>query len=315
VARNPSFSIIVPTYQRREVVCDTLRALCRIDYDGAVEIIVVVDGSTDGTAEAVAKVECPFPLRVIEQDNRGLAAARNRGAAEAGHDVLLFLDDDMICEPDLLSRHAQSYAAGADAVIGRFTEPADPFAGFSTLSVAGATSRAGDEPVRSPFGLYGGHMSVRRSAFEQAGGFDESFTADGAYGYEDSDIAYRLLQHFAVHRNHGAVCQHLKRISPREYIGRARRSARAELRLLAKHPELGGELNEWAGALRISKRLRLLARVPIVPRVLVSAATWVAEAAMRTPLRSSRKLTRLCNLAYTVNYWSSVQRTRGIPRV
>jgi glycosyltransferase involved in cell wall biosynthesis len=311
VARNPSFSIVIPTYQRRDVVCGTLGALCRIEYDAAVEIIVVVDGSTDGTAEAVAKVECPFPLRVIEQENRGLAAARNRGAAEGGHDVLLFLDDDMICELDLLSRHAQSYAAGADAVVGQFTEPS----GFSTQDVTDPNRAAGDERVRSPFGLYGGHMSVRRSAFEEVGRFDESFTANGAYGYEDSDIVYRLMKRFAVHRNDGAVCQHLKRISAREYIGRGRSSARAELRLLAKHPELAGELNQWAGALRISKRPRFLARLPILPRLLVSAATWTAEAAMRTPLRSSPKLTRLCRLAYTVNYWSSVQRTRGIPRV
>ena len=63
----PSFSIIVPTYQRRDVVCDTVRAFCRLTYEGPVEIIVVVDGSTDGTAAALAVLDCPFPLRVIEQ--------------------------------------------------------------------------------------------------------------------------------------------------------------------------------------------------------------------------------------------------------
>ena len=104
LARNqqlPSFSIVVPTYQRRAVVCDAVRALARLDYPGELELIVVVDGSTDGTIEALAELECPFPFRILEQLNSGAAHARNRGAAAAANDIILFLDDDMICEIDL----------------------------------------------------------------------------------------------------------------------------------------------------------------------------------------------------------------------
>jgi glycosyltransferase involved in cell wall biosynthesis len=70
----PSISIIVPTYERRDVVCDVVRALCEVDYAAPVEIIVVVDGSSDGTAAALAGLECRSPLRIIEQDNYGAAA-------------------------------------------------------------------------------------------------------------------------------------------------------------------------------------------------------------------------------------------------
>src|SRR4051794_34409703 len=100
------------------MVCEAVRALGRLSYDGPIEIIVVVDGSTDGTAAALTQLDCAFPIRVIEQDNRGLAAARNRGATVATGEILLFLDDDMICGPDLVQQHARFHGEGADAVTG-----------------------------------------------------------------------------------------------------------------------------------------------------------------------------------------------------
>src|SRR6476469_7147811 len=102
----PTFSIVMPTFQRREVVCDALRSLTALKYGGDVEIIIVVDGSTDGRAEALAQIASPYPVRIIEQANRGASGARNRGASEARGDIILFLDDDMICESDLVEQHA-----------------------------------------------------------------------------------------------------------------------------------------------------------------------------------------------------------------
>ena len=61
-----SFSIVIPTFQRKAVVIEAVRAVQRIDYPGAVELIVVIDGSTDGTAAALAEVTGPVPLRIIE---------------------------------------------------------------------------------------------------------------------------------------------------------------------------------------------------------------------------------------------------------
>src|SRR5437868_3570039 len=117
--RRPSFSIIVPTYQRRDMVREAIYALSGLAYDGPIEIIVVVNGSTDGTAESVAKLDCRRQIRVVElQPNRGPAGARNRGASEATGDILLFLDDDMICDPNLVQQHARMYLEGADAVTG-----------------------------------------------------------------------------------------------------------------------------------------------------------------------------------------------------
>src|SRR5206468_10803541 len=168
-----------------------VRALCRLPYDGPIEIIVVVDGSTDGTAAALTKIDCAFPIRVVEQPNRGLAAARNRGGKEANGEILLFLDDDMICEPDLLQRHERSYRAGADAVTGEIPLHPQSKRGFVTDALARA-ARFRREPPVTAFHIYGGHLSIRGKVFDVLGGFDQQLHA-GGYGGEDLDLGLRLV--------------------------------------------------------------------------------------------------------------------------
>lgn len=70
----------MPTFQRRDLVCDMVEALWRIDYGGEFEVIVVVDGSTDNSASALRQLDHRGRLQVIEQANHGAAHARNRGA-------------------------------------------------------------------------------------------------------------------------------------------------------------------------------------------------------------------------------------------
>jgi GT2 family glycosyltransferase len=253
-----------------------VRALSRVSYSGTVEIIVVIDGSTDGTAAALAELECPFGLQPLEQDNLGLAAARNRGAAEASGDILLFL------EPDSLDRQSPKESVG---------------------------SERDEAAVTTPFGIFGGHLSVRRSAFEFIGGFDERFTAKGGYGYEDTDLAHRLLKQFSIRRNSDALVHHRKLISPHAYISRAQSCASAETYLLAKHPELRQELLEWTGAYRISQRLRFLSAIPVLPRVMAELAASIAHLRSRLPLRPAPSVQILSRLAYTLTYWSAVKRT------
>lgn len=300
------FSVVIPTYQRRELVTDTVSALARQSYDAPFEVIVVVDGATDGTAAALSALELPFPLRVIQQENAGLAAARNRGAARATGDILLFLDDDMIAKPDLLREHARSYEAGADAVAGGFAEDAGTFSAFHT-PIADE-----EEEISSPFAVYGGHMSVRRSVFEEVGRFDPDFTRPENYGHEDSDLAHRLLQRFRVVGNPAAVCRHRKQVSTREYIARGRSSAAAEARLLEKHPELGEALADWSGASRLSRTMRAVSRLPVAPQMFAATVGLLANLALKARMPAGRRLRYLCGLAYTLTYWSAVQRQQKV---
>ncbi|HWO84528.1 MAG TPA: glycosyltransferase, partial [Solirubrobacterales bacterium] len=111
------FSVVIPTYQRRQTVVRSVTALAGQTCSDF-EVVVAVDGSSDGTADALRGLETSFPLRVLEQPNRGRAAAVNAGAAAAGGELILFLDDDMRADPRLLEEHERSHREGADVVMG-----------------------------------------------------------------------------------------------------------------------------------------------------------------------------------------------------
>ncbi|MES2326368.1 MAG: glycosyltransferase family 2 protein [Pseudomonadota bacterium] len=302
---SPPYSIIMPTFQRREMVCDAVRALCRLSYDGPIEIIVVVDGSIDGTAAALAGIDCSFPLRVIEQENRGQAAARNRGATEAIGEVLLFLDDDMICERNVVQQHARFHGEGADAVTGEIPIHPDSEPGIITerLTTAASWKRG---PQASPFDVYSGHFSIKADAFREIGGFDTQMQ-DRGYGAEDLDLGIRLSKQFDVRHNREAVAWQKNLISPSEYMKRARQLAASDLRLMTKHPDITKELLAHRGAqegVKIPLALRL-SRVPGLPSALAGTAVWLADIAQRTRFRSSRRLAWFYFTARSTAYWST----------
>ena len=195
----PALSVIIPTHNRRVSVLATLDSLAVVvPADVAIEVIVVDDGSDDGSAEAVASWSGSSPVTVLTQPNRGAAATRNRGAARARADYLLFLDDDMRAAPGLIEAHLDARDAGADVVVGRLTlDPSSP----DTLMSRNVdrwshetTTRLGAAPrMLDPDDIVAGHLGVRRSVFEKIGGFAESFTQDGRYGNEDLDLGRRLI--------------------------------------------------------------------------------------------------------------------------
>jgi glycosyltransferase involved in cell wall biosynthesis len=293
------------------MVCQAVRALCRLAYDGPIEIIVVIDGSTDGTAAALARLDCAFPMRVIEQENRGLAAARNRGATEAAGDILLFLDDDMLCEPDLVQQHARFHAKGADAVTGEIPIHPTSEPGLITDKLAMAAAwRRGSR--LSAFDVYGGHLSIRNPAFRQLGGFDEELHARG-YGGEDLDFGVRLSNRYDIRHNHAAVAWQKSLISPSQHMKRARQLAASDLRLIAKHPQVTAELLMNRGALPkgATPPAFRLSRVPFLPFALAATASWLAEIAQRTRFKSSPLLARFYFTARSISYWSAFQTLGG----
>jgi glycosyltransferase involved in cell wall biosynthesis len=111
------FSTIIPTHNRRDILLGAVASVAAPVRPWPCELIVVVDGSRDGTVEALKELVLPLSIKVIDQPNRGAAAARNAGAAARGR-FLFFLDDDMIVEPDMITEHDRTLLAGADAVVG-----------------------------------------------------------------------------------------------------------------------------------------------------------------------------------------------------
>jgi len=184
----PQFSVVVPAYNAAETLPDCLAALARQDVPPPLyEVIVVDDGSTDGTA----RVAQAAGVQLISQPNAGPAAARNRGAAVARSDLLLFTDADCAPTPGwiraLSAPFADARVAGAkgayltaqQAIVPRFTqleyeERYDRMAGTETIDFVDSYSAA-----------------YRREVFLASGGFDTVFPTASV---EDQELSFRLAQ-------------------------------------------------------------------------------------------------------------------------
>jgi peptidoglycan/xylan/chitin deacetylase (PgdA/CDA1 family)/glycosyltransferase involved in cell wall biosynthesis len=315
MAAAPSFSIVIPTFQRRDVVVDAVKELSGLVYSGAINAVVVVDGSTDGTAAALASLNLPFPLRVIEQANRGAAAARNRGAAEASSEIILFLDDDMICDADLLEQHAEMYRKGADAVVGDIpVDPSSP-SGFLTDSATKWIDASRIGPELTPFDIFTGQLSVRRSVFKDLGGFDESYTSGPSFAHEDTEFGVRLLARYQVRYNPQAISRQRYVVRPQEVMRRAAQSAVTDLRFTKRHPELSRELlqRRRVSSKRVRYLYRLLSLVPLLPKVTAEVAVAAGEMILTTPFRSSRLFGKFFGFAQGLSYWSAMRANAGWP--
>jgi GT2 family glycosyltransferase len=179
------------------MLAHTLEAVALQGTDLAFEVIVVVDGSTDGTASLLAARDWGIDLQVIEQPQNGVATARNHGARLARAPLLVFLDDDVAPATGFIEAclRAQSEHPGCVAV-GRLA-PSD----LPNASPPGwwrwlewqfekqyADLLAGDRMLDG-IGLYAGNFSIPADLFWHVGGFDETSVA-----CEDAELGLRLEQ-------------------------------------------------------------------------------------------------------------------------
>jgi cellulose synthase/poly-beta-1,6-N-acetylglucosamine synthase-like glycosyltransferase len=99
----PGVSVVVPAYNEAAGIAATVRSMTASSYPGQVEVVVVDDGSSDGTAGIVSRLRLPG-VTVISQPNAGKPAALNRGIAGARHDILVLVDGDTVFQPDTIGR-------------------------------------------------------------------------------------------------------------------------------------------------------------------------------------------------------------------
>ena len=131
----PRLSVVIPTRNRRALLARTLPTVLAQDLPPAdYEVIVVSDGSTDGTVEFLQQMShtSPVALRVLDRPQAGLAAARNAGIHAATGPLVLLLDDDMLGEPALVSRHLAAHNGRPDVVIGSVETSTESRRGLAT---------------------------------------------------------------------------------------------------------------------------------------------------------------------------------------
>ncbi|GAA0535472.1 hypothetical protein GCM10010172_15890 [Paractinoplanes ferrugineus] len=263
------FSIIVPTYNRREILLDSVASIAATDRPWPCELIVVIDGSQDGSAEALRALDLPLPLTVVEQENQGAAAARNTGALAARGELLLFLDDDMVVEKDLITEHEKTLMAGADASVGHMHIDKRSPRNLMTRGVErwAAQRRARLEKSGGKLGMSDfltGQLSVRADYFRKVAGFDGGITADGTFGGEDTDLVYRLLQNGAKLQFSAKAISHQRYVVPAaKSIRQWEQAAHADVALSHKHPGMGTMLYaNYAGDSVIGRLTRTLAALP-----------------------------------------------------
>src|SRR6185503_18201935 len=116
-------SIVIASHNRRELLRRCLGSLCAQSADPATfEVIVADDGSGDGTAAMVAGFEAPFALRCLRLEKGGKSAATNAAISAARGHACLFLDDDIVAEPELVAGHLEAHEGGAVLGIGAIVE-------------------------------------------------------------------------------------------------------------------------------------------------------------------------------------------------
>jgi glycosyltransferase involved in cell wall biosynthesis len=189
------FSVVIPTYNRKPILEKCLRALehQKLRDDNVVsgyEVVLVDDGSTDGTLEWLESHSSEFPhVRSLSQDHKGPASARNLGVEQATGDTIIFIDSDLVVTEHFLQSHADALVQGQQQL------------GSDRLFTYGWVINTCnfDEPTTEPYKLTDfsaayfatGNVAIARKWLEQVGLFDTRFQL---YGWEDLELGVRLKQ-------------------------------------------------------------------------------------------------------------------------
>jgi O-antigen biosynthesis protein len=238
----PKISVVVCTYNGSRTIRDCLEGLACIDYP-LFEVIVVDDGSTDGTPDIVRE----YDVRLIRTENRGLSNARNTGLDAATGEIIAYIDDDAHADPHWLKYLAATFTTTNHAGVGG---PNIPPPGDGPIADCVANAPGGPVHVllsdREAEHIPGCNMAFRKERLEAIGGFDPQFRVAG----DDVDICWRLQQcGWTLGFHPSAVVWHHRRNSVRAYWKQQWGYGKAEALLKKKWPEKyngTGQLT-WAG--------------------------------------------------------------------
>lgn len=192
--QKPLVSVIIPTHNRSEALAKTLSELAKQQFPQPWEVIVVNNCSTDDTDELVLRQAFPVSLRLTHRkDTTGPGAARNAGAAVSTGDYLLFMDNDILVQPDFVQRHWNALLSHPGCwIVGQIVNlPEQESTPFGRFRRSLSPYDPPDRPVREAQGVTGQSLSLPRADFERLHGFDEGFYSASV---EDIELAVRAWQ-------------------------------------------------------------------------------------------------------------------------
>jgi len=313
-------SVIVPTHNRKSFLPELLKSLAEQDYPAERwELVIVDDGSTDGTREYLESGEGPRPvnMRVVTQAQSGVATTRNNGSALARGRGLLFFDDDMIAAPTLVGEHACVHLEDpAAVVVGHLTLPhegREPWIAWEDMQMQRHFDalKSGTR-IPGPRDFYSGNCSASRELFLKIGGYDTSLPRT-----EDVELGYRLQSEGArFYYRPGADSLHLGWHPFDRWLRNARIYGKCDVMIgwEKDHADLRYSVFGWYRARRLPNRalVRLCSAVPAVEKPIIAGVDAVGRASHRL---GARRVSNACYSAiYNLAYWLSLIETLGPER-
>jgi len=274
-------SVIVPTFNRKASLERCLKSLQNQKFSATeYEIIVIADGPTDGTEQMMMGFTADPRIRFLVQSNRGTAAASNSGIAAATGDLLIFIDDDCICDESLIGAHAEAHEdATRGVVLGPvFLHPDCPKTAVNDLvKQCGERDfeRSTSDGVTRRDLMTCANSSIPRSLFEEHW-FNPDFRRS-----HDVELGIRLQRAgVRVRYAPNAVVYELYDKSADALVGDAASQAAKEVILSRQYPEFRAISNIAAWALSSAwKRAarRAIACLPVSPEPILRFLLQVLE--------------------------------------
>ncbi len=213
MTKKPSISIIIPTYNREEVLVDTIKNVLSLKGDFELLVIDQTTRHNRTTEDYLRTHKVNKKIRYFRVSPPSLTLARNFAIKKARADIVCFIDDDVILSQNFIREHVNTHRQKPDVAVvaGRVEQDGFPTSGailkFNELGISEGVFSTGEDGYTNSFP--GGNNSIKKHIFKHAGTFDTNFHKNAFR--EESEFANRIVKSgYKIYYNHKASLLHLR---------------------------------------------------------------------------------------------------------